>query len=476
MKRASGVLMHVSSLWGEYSEGSFGTAAKQWIDFLSDCGFSYWQTLPFCLPDDCNSPYKSFSAFSVNPFFIDLDILKSKGLITDGEENDARQKTPYSCEFTRLKEQRLSLLRRAAERFDEWDKAEEFFARHAETLLFCRFMALKTANGMLPWNEWKTDVLDASALKTWKFICYEFFAQWKQIADYAHSKNIKIIGDIPIYVAYDSSDVWAHPDMFMLDENRRMTDVAGVPPDYFSADGQLWGNPLYDWKAMKDDDFAWWRARIAFMTELFDGVRIDHFRGIESFYAVPAAAKTAKEGRWEPGPGEALINAIKQAAGGKLLIAEDLGDITPEVRALVDKSGFPGMRVLQFAFLGDASSPHLPHNYDNNCIAYTGTHDNNTLLGYIWELDEKTRSRVLEYFGYGGDWDACYDCIVRAMTSSHAGIVIFPVQDLLHYGSDTRLNTPGTAEGNWAYRITKEQLEKIDRKTLRRWNEIYGRI
>lgn len=476
MKRASGVLMHVSSLWGEYSEGSFGTAAKQWIDFLSDCGFSYWQTLPFCLPDDCNSPYKSFSAFSVNPFFIDLDILKSKGLITDGEENDARQKTPYSCEFTRLKEQRLSLLRRAAERFDEWDKAEEFFARHAETLLFCRFMALKTANGMLPWNEWKTDVLDASALKTWKFICYEFFAQWKQIADYAHSKNIKIIGDIPIYVAYDSSDVWAHPDMFMLDENRRMTDVAGVPPDYFSADGQLWGNPLYDWKAMKDDDFAWWRARIAFMTELFDGVRIDHFRGIESFYAVPAAAKTAKEGRWESGPGEALINAIKQAAGGKLLIAEDLGDITPEVRALVDKSGFPGMRVLQFAFLGDASSPHLPHNYDNNCIAYTGTHDNNTLLGYIWELDEKTRGRVLEYFGYGGDWDACYDCIVRAMTSSHAGIVIFPVQDLLHYGSDTRLNTPGTAEGNWAYRITKEQLEKIDRKTLRRWNEIYGRI
>lgn len=476
MKRASGVLMHVSSLWGEYSEGSFGTAAKQWIDFLSDCGFSYWQTLPFCLPDDCNSPYKSFSAFSVNPFFIDLDILKSKGLITDGEENDARQKKPYSCEFTRLKEQRLSLLRRAAERFDEWDKAEEFFARHAETLLFCRFMALKTANGMLPWNEWKTDVLDASALKTWKFICYEFFAQWKQIADYAHSKNIKIIGDIPIYVAYDSSDVWAHPDMFMLDENRRMTDVAGVPPDYFSADGQLWGNPLYDWKAMKDDDFAWWRARIAFMTELFDGVRIDHFRGIESFYAVPAAAKTAKEGRWEPGPGEALINAIKQAAGGKLLIAEDLGDITPEVRALVDKSGFPGMRVLQFAFLGDASSPHLPHNYDNNCIAYTGTHDNNTLLGYIWELDKKTRGRVLEYFGYGGDWDACYDCIVRAMTSSHAGIVIFPVQDLLHYGSDTRLNTPGTAEGNWAYRITKEQLEKIDRKTLRRWNEIYGRI
>ena len=476
MKRASGVLMHVSSLWGEYSEGSFGTAAKQWIDFLSDCGFSYWQTLPFCLPDDCNSPYKSFSAFSVNPFFIDLDILKSKGLITDGEENDARQKTPYSCEFTRLKEQRLSLLRRAAERFDEWDKAEEFFARHAETLLFCRFMALKTANGMLPWNEWKTDVLDASALKTWKFICYEFFAQWKQIADYAHSKNIKIIGDIPIYVAYDSSDVWAHPDMFMLDENRRMTDVAGVPPDYFSADGQLWGNPLYDWKAMKDDDFAWWRARIAFMTELFDGVRIDHFRGIESFYAVPAAAKTAKEGRWEPGPGEALINAIKQAAGGKLLIAEDLGDITPKVRALVDKSGFPGMRVLQFAFLGDASSPHLPHNYDNNCIAYTGTHDNNTLLGYIWELDEKTRGRVLEYSGYGGDWDACYDCIVRAMTSSHAGIVIFPVQDLLHYGSDTRLNTPGTAEGNWAYRITKEQLEKIDRKTLRRWNEIYGRI
>lgn len=476
MKRASGVLLHASSLWGDYSIGSFGKAARQWIDFLADCGFTYWQTLPFCLPDECKSPYKSFSAFSVNPYFIDLEILHSQNLIGDEELAAAKQKTPYSCEFDRLQEQRLSLLAKAASRFSDNKKIDAFFANHTETEAFCRFMALKEANSMLPWDKWTTSSYSADSLRTWRFICYEFFRQWKEISDYAHARNIKIIGDIPIYVAYDSSDVYNHPDQFLLDGEGKMTDVAGVPPDYFSSEGQLWGNPLYDWNAMKKDGYSWWRNRISFMTEMFDGVRIDHFRGIESYYSVPATAKTAKAGKWNKGPGKELIDAIKSAAGDKLLIAEDLGDITPEVRALVDQSGFPGMRVLQFAFLGDASSPHLPHNYDNNCVAYTGTHDNNTLLGYIWELDESTRARVLEYFGYGGDWDACYDCIIRAMTASHAGTVIFPVQDLLHYGSDTRLNTPGTAEGNWAYRITLDQLNKIDRRLLNRRNKLYGRI
>lgn len=476
IKRASGVLLHASSLWGSYSEGSFGKAAKEWIDFLSDCGFSYWQTLPFCLPDECNSPYKSFSAFSVNPYFIDLDILREKKLITEEERAAAIQKTPYSCEFERLGRERIPLLRKAAERFSESLEIDEFMRGHVQTAKFCDYMALKESNGLLPWNLWTNNEPDLIALKTWRFICFEFFRQWKEIRKYAENKNIKIIGDIPIYVAYDSSDVWANSELFLLGDNREMTEVAGVPPDYFSKDGQLWGNPLYDWEKMQDDGYDWWRQRISFMTELFDGVRIDHFRGIESYYSIPAGAVTAKDGKWNKGPGAALIEALKQAAGGKLLIAEDLGDITPEVRKLADESGLPGMRVLQFAFLGDPGSAHLPHNYDNNCVAYTGTHDNNTLLGYIWELDEKTRAYVTDYFGYGGDWDACYDSIVRSMTASHAGLVIFPVQDLLYYGSDTRFNTPGKAEGNWAYRITHSQLDKIDKTKLLHWNKIYGRI
>lgn len=476
LKRASGVLLHASALWGDYSEGSFGAAAKQWIDFLSECGFSYWQTLPFCLPDECNSPYKSFSAFSVNPYFIDLDVLFENGLITEREKAEAVQKTPYSCEFERLNSERMALLGKAAARFTDTAGIDEFMSRHDETANFCLYMALKETNGGLAWNLWKSDKPSASALKTWRFICYEFFRQWEDVRKYAESKSVKIIGDIPIYVSYDSSDVWANPDLFLLDENREMTSVAGVPPDYFSKDGQLWGNPLYDWKKMQADGFAWWRKRISFMTELFDGVRIDHFRGIESYYSIPAGAATAKDGKWNVGPGKALIDALKCAAGDKLLIAEDLGDITPAVRKLVNDSGFPGMRVLQFAFLGDPSSPHLPHNYDNDCIAYTGTHDNNTLLGYVWELDERTRSYVMEYFGYDGDWDACYDSIIRAMTASHAGLVIFPVQDLLHYGSDTRFNTPGKAHGNWSYRITRRQLDAIDKQKLRRWNVLYGRI
>ena len=480
MKRASGVLMHVSSLWGEYSEGSFGTAAKQWIDFLSDCGFSYWQTLPFCLPDDCNSPYKSFSAFSVNPFFIDLDILKSKGLITDGEENDARQKTPYSCEFTRLKEQRLSLLRRAAERFDEWDKAEEFFARHAETFLFCRFMALKTANGMLPWNEWKTDVLDASALKTWKFICYEFFAQWKQIADYAHSKNIKIIGDIPIYVAYDSSDVWAHPDMFMLDENRRMTDVAGVPPDYFSAEGQLWGNPLYRWEKHRETGYQWWITRLWYCFELYDVVRIDHFRGFDEYFSIPYGSETAAPGHWEKGPGIELFRAVEQALGKREIIAEDLGYMSETVRQLVRDSGFPGMKVLEFAFdsrdTGSASD-YLPHNYPVNSVAYTGTHDNETLASWYQTITSAERALVRDYLcDYATPEAQLYKSMIALIFRSAAATCIIPMQDWLGLDNSARINKPSTVGENWRWRLKKSQLTPKLQKEICSITTRYGRM
>ena len=476
MKRASGVLLHVSSLWGDHSEGSFGAAAREWIDFLSDCGFSYWQTLPFCLPDEYNSPYCSLSTFSVNPFFIDIPALVEEGLLTEEEGAGARQKTPYSCEFSRLQKERLPLLAKAAARFTDWDAVDAFYLDHPRTADFCRFMALRTANGDLPWTEWTESEGDPQALRLWQFTQYIFFRQWKALKAYANRKGISVIGDIPIYVAWNSSDVWAAPEQFLLDRDNKPVGVAGVPPDYFAEDGQLWGNPLYDWKKMKSDGFSWWRDRIRFMGELFDGVRIDHFRGLESYYSIPAEETTARNGKWVKGPGMALIRALKEECPDRLLIAEDLGDITPAVEKLVRQSGFPGMRVLQFGFLGDPGSPHLPHNYDNHCIAYTGTHDNNTLLGYIWELDDATRRKVLAYCGYyGEDWDKGYDEILRTMFRSHAGLLILPVQDLLLYGRDTRLNKPGTSDDNWSYRITKEQLNGIDREKFLNWNRLYGR-
>jgi len=477
MKRSSGVLMHISTLWGEYSEGSFGQAAKDWIDFLSDCGFSYWQTLPFCLPDEYNSPYCSFSTFSVNPYFIDLPMLQKEGLLTQAELDAAKQKTPYSCEFKRLARERLALLNKAAKRCTDTEGIEEFLAKHPRTNDFCRFMAIRASNDDLPWTEWTSETVDEEVLHLWQFMQYTFFRQWKEIKDYANEKGISIIGDIPIYVALNSSDVWAAPEQFQLDEDNKPTGIAGVPPDYFSADGQVWNNPLYDWDKMEEDGFTWWKDRISFMCELFDGVRIDHFRGLESYFCIPAGEKTAKNGKWVKGPGMNLVNALREVCPDKLLIAEDLGDITPEVAKLVEDSGFPGMRILQFAFLGDPGSPHLPHNYDNHCIAYTGTHDNNTLLGYIWDLDDETRHHVLNYCGYfGEDWDNGYDEILRTMFQSHAGLLILPVQDLLLYGKDTRLNVPGTDDDNWSYRITKEQLGNIDRKKFYNWNKLYGRI
>jgi len=303
-----------------------------------------------------------------------------------------------------------------------------------------------------------------------------FFSQWKEIKAYANEKGISIIGDIPIYVAWDSADVWAAPEQFQLDKRKNPSSVAGVPPDYFSADGQLWGNPLYDWKRMNEDGFSWWKERMSFMLENFDGVRIDHFRGIESYFSIKAGEKTARNGKWKKGPGMALINALKPLCEGKLIIAEDLGDITPEVIKLVEDSGFPGMRVLQFGFIGDDNSPHLPHNYPNNCVAYTGTHDNNTLLGYVWDLDYETRRRVFDYCGYNGtDNDGSYDHLLRTMFASHADLLILPIQDLLFYGCDTRINKPGVAEGNWSYRMTRDQLNRIDRGKFRYWNRLFRR-
>lgn len=480
MKRKSGVLMHVSSLHGEYGIGSFGKEAREFLDFLSECGFSYWQTLPFCMADECNSPYKSYSSFGANPYFIDLPTLFSKGLLTEDELASAKQRTPYLCEYKRLKTERLTLLGKAAMRAmanaDEAEKIEDFLKKSPRLMSVCEFLAKKEERPGVPWQEWKSSEPDEKALFKWKFIQYEFFNQWKEIKAYAGKKGISIIGDLPIYVALDSADVRSEPEQFLLDENGYPTAIAGVPPDYFSADGQLWGNPLYNYKKMKEDGYAFWKARIEHALNLFDGVRIDHFRGFEAYWSIPSGAKSAKAGKWAKGPGRALIDAIRDSAGDKLIIAEDLGDITPRVDALRKYSGFPGMRVLQFAFLGDENTPHLPHNFDKNTVAYTGTHDNNTLLGYIWELDYATRERVFDYFGYRGDnFNEACEQIIKSLLGSAADTVIFPIQDLLVYGRDTRMNTPGKADGNWAYRITRGQLYEIDTKKYRRLNNLYGR-
>lgn len=479
IKRAAGVLMHVSTLWGDFSCGSFGKEALEFIDFLTECGFSYWQMLPFCNPDEFNSPYRSLSAFGGNPYFIDLETLSREGLITASELGAARQMTPYICEFDRLSRERLPLLRKASLRADVFmrEKIAEFISENKYIAQVCLFMALRRANGDKEWFKWTIDTPDKDELFFRQFLEYEFLTQWQNVRAYAKKRGVKLIGDIPIYVSLDSADVWANKEQFQLDEKNRPTSVAGVPPDYFSADGQLWGNPLYDWDKMKQDGYAWWCARLSRMYELFDGVRIDHFRGLESYWSVPATEKTARNGKWEKGPGKDFIDAIKNITDPRknFVIAEDLGVITPFVEELVEYSGFPGMRVFQFAFLS-GDNPHMPHNYINNCIAYSGTHDNNTLLGYVWEQNEGERREMLDYIGYTDkNWDSCYPTIIRTLYRSAAGLVIFPIQDILGYGSDTRLNTPGRAVGNWLYRIKKEQLSGIDKARYRRLSELYKR-
>ncbi len=489
--RSSGILMHISSLPGSDSIGCFGKEARDFVDLLADCGFTWWQVLPFCMADECNSPYKSYSAFGGNPYFVDLRILAADGYLTRDELDAARGLTPYACEFEYLYETRLDLLRLAASRAHENDRAAiiAFATENPYIEQFCAFMAHRAVNRDAPWYEW-TNMERNEAYDTehfaWQFIQYHFMKQWRDIRAYANSKGIRILGDIPIYVAYDSCDVWANRELFQLDADGRPTAVAGCPPDYFSEDGQLWGNPLYDWNRMAEDGFAWWSARMKHMLTLFDGVRIDHFRGLESYWSIPADAETAREGHWEIGPREPfvanlhkVVHEMADILGTEpMIVAEDLGDSTPELRAFVEGSGFPGMRVLQFAFDGDPDNLHLPHNFDRNTVAYTGTHDNNTLLGFIWEADEETRRRALDYCGFTAtDWNtpASYAAVIRTLFASTAALAILPIQDVLGYGADTRMNIPGNPDGNWRYRVTADQLATIDRAAYRRLHTLYGR-
>ena len=489
MSRSSGVLMHVTSLPGSDSIGCFGREARDFIDFLADSGFTWWQVLPFTMADDCNSPYKSYSAFGGNPYLVDLRILADEGYLTPAELASVEQDSPYACEFERLAATRLPILRLAASRASESDRAEiaKFAAENPYLEQFCEFMARRAVGGDTPWYEWTSDAMDEAEHFAWQFIQFHFMKQWQAVRAYANAKGIRILGDIPIYVAYDSCDVWANRDQFQLDKDGKPTAVAGCPPDYFAEDGQLWGNPLYAWDKMAADGFSWWSARMNHMLTLFDGVRIDHFRGLEAYWSIPADAKTAKEGHWEPGPREAfvdmlhcVVDACEAKTGTRpLIVAEDLGESTPELEKFVKDSGFPGMRVFQFGFDGDPANTHLPHNYIPNTVAYTGTHDNNTLLGYIWEADEETRRRSLDYCGFTAeDWNtpASYEAVIRTLMRSVADLAILPIQDVLGFGADCRMNTPGEAAGNWSFRVTEEQLATIDRGRFRKMNALYGRL
>ncbi len=477
MKRTSGVLMHVTSLWGEYGCGSF-SAAREFIDFLSESGFGVWQVLPFGCVDEYGSPYKSHSSFGGNPFFIDLEALAERGLITREELEGARQTSPYLCEFDRLESERVALLSRAALRATkkEREAVERFIATSPYLDKFARFMALRAANKNAEWRDFATDEIDCDVLFAWKFIQYEFASQWKAAREYATQKGIKIIGDLPMYVSFDSADVYFDRENFLLDEELSPERIAGVPPDDFAEDGQVWGNPLYDWDYLRANDFGFWLDRLKFCLELFDGVRIDHFRALEAYFSIPAGEDTTKNGKWVDGPREELIDRIKEVAGDRIIIAEDLGIITEGVRKLVERGEFATTRVLQFGFPAAPDNVYKPHNYPKNCAAYTGTHDNNTLLGYVWELLPHERRELFDYCGYRGeDFSLGCESIIRAMLASHADLVILPIQDILGFGRDTRMNTPGRAEDNWRYRVTREQIDGIDREKYRNLNRMFGR-
>lgn len=474
--RKSGVLMHITSLPGEYSIGSLGEPARQFIDKLAEAGFSLWQVLPLSMTDEVGSPYKSAASFGANPYLIDLPKLYEEGLLTAEELRSAAQDGGGRVEFSRIFRDRLELLRLAASRVVDRSEIIAYVDARPELSRAAYFLALKDVNGGKEWQRWDNFDCPIDELFFRQFIEYKFYTQWQELHDYARARGISIIGDMPIYVAADSADVWGEPSQFMLDPDGYPTSVAGVPPDYFSAEGQLWGNPLYNWAQMKRDGYAWWRRRLEHALTMYDGVRIDHFRAIEAYFAVPKSAASAKEGGWQKGPGRAFIRMIREVADGRTIIAEDLGDITDEVRRLVDYSGFPGMRVLQFGFLGDNDSIHLAHNIPPHCVAYTGTHDNNTIVGFAEELDEGRRVRFLDYIGAkSAEPRDVADAAIRTLMASRAEWVIFPVQDLLAEGGEARMNIPGSPEGNWGYRMSLDALRAFPTARLRYLNELYGR-
>ena len=480
MERKAGVLMHISSLPGTRGIGSLGKAAYEFVDFMSESGLKLWQVLPLCPTSYGDSPYQSPSVLAGNPYFIDIDMLIAPKLLKPAEAPTY----PFgNVDFGAVYVERYATLRKAFKRFIKTppEAYSEFKAENAFWLDdYALFMALKEANGMRAWEEWSDEYKFRTADMTkfeaagefHKFLQYEFYTQWSALKAYANAKGVKIVGDMPIYVAYDSVDVWSDPKQFVLNADLSRKVVAGVPPDYFSADGQLWGNPIYDWDYMKSTGYAWWIMRMKMALKLYDVVRIDHFRAFADYYVIPADRTDARVGEWVNGPGMDFFNAVNGALGSPEIIAEDLGELHDCVRELVRETGFPGMKVMQFAFDGNPHNDFYYTNYTHNCVAYTGTHDNDTTRGWFEALDAGGKDLVRRTLGYYGD--DITGVIVERLFSSAADTVIIPMQDLLDLSGYARMNTPSTLGGsNWAWRSEPvwrdlapklhELVEKYDR-------------
>lgn len=476
--RKSGILLPVFSLPSPHGIGTFGKEAFRFVDFLKAAGQRYWQILPLHPTGFGDSPYQCFSAFAGNPYFIDLDILCDEGLLLPEEIEAAALGLDTGCvDYGRQYARRLPLLRRAFSRFVPGAAFTAFCAKEGKWLSpYARFMALKAANDGAPWNAWKEKTAAPDEVQFWQFLQYHFFAQWQAVKDYANAAGIEIIGDMPMYVAYDSADVWETPEQFLLDERGLPLLVAGCPPDAFSADGQLWGNPIYDWAYMarQTPAFSWWGERMAHALRLYDVVRIDHFRGFASYYTVPFGEKTARRGKWCKGPGMTLFDSLRKRCGELPIMAEDLGLLTPEVRALLKETGFPGMKVLQFAFDSREESDYLPHNYDRHCVVYTGTHDNDTVLGWARTAAPADVAFAGRYL-HMGDGDSLNWSMMRAAVASVADTAILTMQDILGLSSEGRINTPATDSGNWTWRLDARCLNGWLSGILREMTALYGR-
>ena len=484
--------MPISSLPSPHGIGTLGAEARKFVDFLADAGQSWWQILPVGPTSYGDSPYQSFSAYAGNPYFVDLDLLCEDGLLTPAEVNSVNWGTdPAKVDYSAIYNSRFPLLHLAMERGWERDadKVAAFSEENASWLPdYALFMAVKRHFGMQSWTEWPDEDIRlrrpeavaryqeelADDIRLFTYIQYLFFRQWEDLRSYAHEKGIGIIGDLPIYVAMDSADVWADPRAFQLDERNVPAEVAGVPPDYFTADGQLWGNPLYDWDAMKADGYTWWIRRIAGASRLYDILRIDHFRGLESYWAVPYGETTAKIGRWVKGPGMGLIGVLTEKFPNIQFIAEDLGYLTPEVRQLLEDSGLPGMKVLEFAFDSREAANYLPHTYPRHCVCYAGTHDNATLMGWKDEAAPADIAMARQYLGLN-DEEGFHWGVLRGGQSSVADLFVAQMQDYLGLGSEARMNTPGILGGNWQWRMLSGQITDALTARIAGMARLYGR-
>lgn len=491
--RSSGTLVHPTSFPSDYGIGDLGSAARGFIDFLSSTYQTIWQVLPLGPTGYGSSPYASYSAFAGNQYLISPDILVDKGLISRAEADKIKKPESVSVNYDEAYKDKGRILRIASGNFynhltpDQEKSLEEFKKRNNNWLDdYCLFIVCSRMYNRKPWNKWNPDIAQRKKkklnelkkqykeeIKHQEWLQFEFFNQWFDLKRYANDKNIRVIGDIPIFVDHNSADVWANPGYFAVDKQGNRQLVAGVPPDYFSETGQLWGNPLYKWDALEKDGYSWWIERFDQMFNLFDAIRVDHFRGFEAFWQVPAEEKTAQKGDWVKGPGKKLFETIRKELGELPIIAEDLGFVTPEVIELRDYFQFPGMKILQFAFDSDPGNDFLPHNYNTNCVVYTGTHDNDTTIGWYKTAPEAEKHRAREYTKSDGseiNWE-----LIRLGMLSVADQAIFPLQDFMNLDSEFRMNTPGTVGDNWEWRYTKQMLDGVDSDRIRSLIEMSNR-